>query len=378
MHHDPNFLQFVWFALIGILWTGYFVLEGFDFGVGMLVRPLGRDRTERRMIIHTIGPVWDGNEVWLLVAGGATFAAFPGWYASTFSGFYLALFLVLAALIVRGVSFEFWGKVPSDRWRSTWEWAMAIASGAAALLFGVAWANFIHGVPMDAQHEVHASLLDLLHPYALLGGLTTLSLFAAHGASFLSLRTTGDLCDRAVTAARRLTPVAAALMVAFLVWTVIDQSYAGAVIGVAVVAAVAAVALPLAAARRGAGETFGVSVAAIVLLTAVLFVALYPNALPSTTNHTFDLSLAAASSSSYTLTVMTVVAIIFVPIVLAYQAWTYWVFRHRLGRDDYEGPVNPLAVFDHHRDGTARGHETRDRHDGRPLSPGATPPAGPG
>ncbi len=151
MHTDPTFLQGLWFVLIGILWTGYFVLEGFDFGVGMLVRGLGRDDVEKRMIIHTIGPVWDGNEVWLLTAGGATFAAFPQWYASTFSGFYLALFLVLAALIVRGVSFEFWGKVDSARWRSTWEWALGISSGVAALLFGVAWANFVHGVPMGAR-----------------------------------------------------------------------------------------------------------------------------------------------------------------------------------------------------------------------------------
>ena len=153
MHTDPTFLQGLWFVLIGILWTGYFVLEGFDFGVGMLVRGLGRDTVEKRMIIHTIGPVWDGNEVWLLTAGGATFAAFPQWYASLFSGFYLALFLVLAALIVRGVSFEFWGKVDSPRWRSTWEWALGISSGVAALLFGVAWANFVHGVPMDARPD---------------------------------------------------------------------------------------------------------------------------------------------------------------------------------------------------------------------------------
>ena len=208
MPSDPSFLQALWFILIGILWTGYFVLEGFDFGVGMLVRVLGRDEVEKRIIIHTIGPVWDGNEVWLLVAGGATFAAFPGWYASTFSGFYLALFLVLAALIVRGVSFEFWGKVPSARWHSSWEWALAIASGAAALLFGVAWANFIRGVPMGPGHVVHASLLDLLNPYALLGGLTTLSLFFTHGAIFLTLRTKDDLRERADQIARRAAPVA--------------------------------------------------------------------------------------------------------------------------------------------------------------------------
>jgi cytochrome d ubiquinol oxidase subunit II len=350
MHHDPSFLQVLWFVLIGVLWTGYFVLEGFDFGVGMLVRVLGRDETDKRVIIHTIGPVWDGNEVWLIVAGGATFAAFPGWYASAFSGFYLALFLVLAALIIRGVSFEFWGKIPSPRWRTGWEWALAIASGAAALLFGVAWANFIHGVPMDAAHEVHASLLDLLHPYALLGGLSTLSLFAAHGANFLTLRTRDELQARAERLARRLTPIAAIVTAAFLVWTVADQAFTISVTVCTLIALAGAAAVP-AAQRRSPGAGFLASTLAVVLLTVVLMVSLFPDALPSTTRHAFDLTLVAASSTPYTLTVMTVVAVIFVPIVLCYQAWTYWVFRHRLGRDDYEGALTPLAVLDHRRAG---------------------------
>jgi cytochrome d ubiquinol oxidase subunit II len=350
MHSDPSFLQALWFILIGILWTGYFVLEGFDFGVGILVRLLGRDDVEKRILIHTIGPVWDGNEVWLLVAGGATFAAFPGWYASTFSGFYLALFLVLAALIVRGVSFEFWGKVPSARWHSSWEWALAIASGAAALLFGVAWANFIRGVPMGPGHVVHASLLDLLNPYALLGGLTTLSLFFTHGAIFLTLRTKDDLRERADQIARRAAPVAGLLMIGFLLWTVIDQSFGVGVV-IPALAATAAIALIPAAQARSAGLAFAASAGAIVLLTVVLLASLYPNVLPSTTSHAYDLTLVAASSTHYTLTVMTVVAVIFVPIVLAYQAWSYWVFRHRLGRDDYEGPLNPIDVLSHKGEG---------------------------
>jgi len=346
MHTDPSFLQVLWFVLIGVLWAGYFVLEGFDFGVGMLVKVLGRDEVDKRMIIHTIGPVWDGNEVWLLTAGGATFAAFPAWYASSFSGFYLALFLVLAALIVRGVSFEFWGKVPSPGWRTGWEWAMAIASGAAALLFGVAWADFIHGVPMDANHVVHASLLDLLHPYALLGGLTTLTLFFAHGASFLELRVSGELRARAKALTGPAAGVAAVLAAGFLVWTMADQGWPAGVVIVGALAGVTAFVVPFAH-RRSDGVAFALSALAIVLLTATLFVALYPNALPSTTNHAFDLTLASASSGHYTLVVMTIVAIVFVPIVLTYQAWTYWVFRHRLGRDDYEGPVNPIAVIEH-------------------------------
>ncbi|HZE05843.1 MAG TPA: cytochrome d ubiquinol oxidase subunit II [Solirubrobacteraceae bacterium] len=348
MHTDPSFLQALWFILIGVLWAGYFVLEGFDFGVGMLVRGLGSDDVEKRMIIHTIGPVWDGNEVWLIVAGGATFAAFPGWYATAFSGFYLALFLVLAALIVRGVSFEFWGKVPSARWRGGWEWALAISSGAAALLFGVAWANFVWGVPMGPDHVIHASLLDLLHPYALLGGVVTLTVFLTHGALFLSLRTTSDLRARAERVAQRAFFVAAVATVGFLVWTV---GHHGVDVGTVVpaVLTVALFASVLPAARRSGGLAFGLSAGAIVGFVATLAACLWPNAVISTTNRAFDLTLAGASSSHYTLVVMTVVAVIFVPIVLAYQSWTYWVFRHRLGRDDYEGSLTPLAVLDSRR-----------------------------
>ena len=347
MHSTPSVLQVIWFALIGILWTGYFLLEGFDFGVGMLVRGLGRDRAERRAIIHTIGPVWDGNEVWLIVAGGATFAAFPQWYASTFSGFYLALFLVLAGLIVRGVSFEFWGKVDSERWRTGWEWAMGIASGLVALLLGVAWANFIHGIPMGADHIPHATLWTLLHPYALLGGLTTLALFLTHGTSFLALRTTGELHDRARALARRVAPLASALIVAFLAWTAVDESFAPGRVIIALVAGLAAVLMPVLI-RRSDTVGFAGTALAVGTLTVTLAAALFPNALPSSSNHAFDLTLVSASSSHYTLVVMTVVAVIFVPIVIAYQSWTYWVFRHRLGREDFAGPgtPTPLAVID--------------------------------
>src|SRR5579871_2349373 len=203
---DPTFLETLWFVLIGVLWVGYFVLEGFDFGVGILLRALARDDAEKRAVIHTIGPVWDGNEVWLLTAGGATFAAFPGWYATLFSGFYLALLLILLALIVRGVSFEFWGKDDSPRWRATWEWATVASSLAAALLWGVGWADIVHGVPMNAGHTVTATLWDLLHPYALLGGVVTLVLFTAHGAIFLTLRTRDELIGRARAIARVATP----------------------------------------------------------------------------------------------------------------------------------------------------------------------------
>jgi len=371
---EPNFLQTLWFLLIGVLWVGYFVLEGFDFGVGMLLRLIGTDRTDKRMIIHAIGPVWDGNEVWLLTAGGATFAAFPGWYASLFSGFYLALFLILVALIIRGVSFEFWGKEDSPRWRATWEWAAAIGSFLAALLWGVGWADIVHGVAMNSHHNVTASLWDLLHPYALLGGLTTLALFLSHGAVFLSLRTSGDLVQRARAVGRRSSLAAAVLLAGFLAWTTVQQSSPGGVKVSALVIAAAAVALalavPAALARERDGRAFALSAGAIALLFVSLFVSLFPNALPATTSHSFDLTLVHASSSHYTQTVMTVVAVLFVPIVLLYQGWTYWVFRHRLGRDEFEGNPTPLAVLERLGGGArsgAAGEPPAERPAGSPL-----------
>jgi cytochrome d ubiquinol oxidase subunit II len=372
---EPNFLQTLWFALIGVLWIGYFILEGFDFGVGMLLRALGRDEADKRMIIHSIGPVWDGNEVWLLTAGGATFAAFPGWYASLFSGFYLALFLILAALILRGVSFEFWGKEDSPRWRATWEWTAVIGSFLAALLWGVGWADIVHGVPMNAQHNVTASLWDLLHPYALLGGLTTLSLFLGHGAIFLSLRTRGEMVRRARAVAVGASLVTVALLSGFLLWTALDQSTGGVKVSeqiLAVGAVALAAAVPLLLKRERDGWAFSLSAGAIALLFTSLFVGLFPDALPSSSTHANDLTLAAASSTHYTQTVMTVVAAIFVPIVLLYQGWTYWVFRHRLGRDDFEGRPTPVAVLSRIGGG---GRPAGQGGPESPLPPPAEPPA---
>jgi cytochrome d ubiquinol oxidase subunit II len=375
--HEPNFLQTLWFALIGVLWIGYFVLEGFDFGVGMLLRVLSRDETDKRMIIHTIGPVWDGNEVWLLTAGGATFAAFPGWYASLFSGFYLALFLILAALIIRGVSFEFWGKDDSPRWRATWEWATVVGSFLAALLWGVGWANIVKGVPMNAQHNVTASLWDLLHPYALLGGLTTLSLFLGHGAIFLSLRTRGEMVKRARRVALGASLASTALLSGFLLWTALDQDIGGVKVSAEIIAAgavVLAAAVPVLLRRERDGWAFGLSAGVITLLFASLFVGLFPDALGSSTNHAYDLTLTAASSTHYAQTVMTVVAAIFVPIVLLYQGWTYWVFRHRLGRDDFEGPLTPMAVLSKIGGGNGRSAASSDSPESRLPPPAAEPP----
>ncbi len=372
---EPNFLQTLWFVLIAVLWIGYFVLEGFDFGVGMLIRALGRDDTDKRMIIHTIGPVWDGNEVWLLTAGGATFAAFPGWYASLFSGFYLALFLILAALIIRGVSFEFWGKEDSPRWRATWEWTAVIGSLLAALLWGVGWANIVQGVPMNASHDVTASLFDLLHPYALLGGLVTLSLFLAHGAIFLTLRTRGEMVARARRVALRASLATAVLMGCFLLWTAFNQDAGGVKVVAEVIAAGAfglAAAVPVLVRRHRDGWAFTLSAGAIGLLFTSLFVGLYPDALPSSTAHAYDLTLVAASASHYSQTVMTVVAAIFVPIVLAYQGWTYWVFRHRLGRDDFEGDPTPINVL-----ASVNGKNATASEEPPPASLGTPDPAQP-
>jgi len=347
---DYTTLQVLWFVLIAVLWIGYFVLEGFDFGVGMLLRVLGRDAAERRALIHTIGPVWDGNEVWLLVAGGATFAAFPEWYASLFSGFYIALFLVLFALIVRGVAFEFRGKVDHPLWVSVWEWATTVGSFLAALLWGVAWANIVHGVPIDAHGNADGSLTQLLNPYAILGGLVTVSLFLALGSIFLTLRTKGELVERASRLSVVLAPVAAAVTVAFLAWTLADRSHpTGAEIAASAVAVAAALGLgafALPGLRRNLALGFALGTATIATLFTSLFIDLFPHTMVSTTDRAYSLTLNASASSHYTLTVMTIVAVILLPVVLAYQAWTYWVFRHRIGPEDFPvGSRNPIDLL---------------------------------
>jgi cytochrome d ubiquinol oxidase subunit II len=330
-------LSTVWFALIALLWIGYFVLEGFDFGVGMLLPVLGRDETDRRIVINSIGPIWDGNEVYLLVAGGATFAAFPEWYASLFSGFYLALLIILVALIVRGVAFEYRGKVDTDRWRRHWDRALVFGSAVPALLWGVAFANIVRGVPLDASHRFTGTLFTLLNPYALLGGLTTLSLFALHGAVFLALKTEGEINGRARSLALRLAPVTVLLAAAFLLVTELTMGRPVTYL----TAALAACALlgAVAATWRGReGWAFTATATTIVLAVVTLFANLYPNVLPSTTSAANSLTVHNASSTPYTLWVMTVVALCATPIVLAYQAWTFWVFRKRLSRDSIVAP----------------------------------------
>ena len=323
-------LTTVWFILIAFLWVGYLVLEGFDFGVGVLLPIIGRSERERRALIATIGPVWDGNEVWVLVAGGATFAAFPEWYATLFSGFYLPLFLILVGLIVRGVAFEFRGKRPEPSWRARWDLAIFFGSLLPAILWGVAFANIVRGVPIDAQHEFTGDLFTLLNPYGILGGLTTLVLFVTHGAVFLALKTRGDIRVRANRLAGRVGLVAAALAVVFLAWTQQLRGNPPSLL-LSVAAAVALVGA-LAANRLGReGWAFVGSAATIALAVVALFAALFPNVMPSTTDPAYSLTTTNAASTSYTLSIMTVVAVIFTPLVVLYQGWTYWVFRRRIG-----------------------------------------------
>jgi len=331
-----------WFMLIAVLWIGYFVLEGFDFGVGMLLPVLGRDEVERRVIINTIGPVWDGNEVWVLVAGGATFAAFPEWYATLFSGFYLPLLVILAALIIRGVAFEYRGKRTDRTWRARWDVAIIVGSTLPALLWGVAFANIVRGTPIDAEHEFVGSVFDLLNPYALLGGLVTVSLFLTHGALFLALKTRGDIRHRANELAGRLGVVAVVISVAFLVWTQLERG-SGATLVLAVLAAVALV-LALLANRVGReGWAFTGTAATIALAVAMLFVALFPDVMPSSLDPAWSLTVDNASSTPYTLKIMTVVAVVFTPVVLAYEAWSYWVFRRRIGVENIPVEATPAA-----------------------------------
>jgi cytochrome d ubiquinol oxidase subunit II len=322
-------LTTAWFCLIAVLWMGYFCLEGFDFGVGMLLPVLGRTDRERRVLINTIGPVWDGNEVWLLVAGGATFAAFPEWYATLFSGFYLPLLLILLALIVRGVAFEYRAKRDHPRWRARWDAAIVVGSWVPSVLWGVAFANIVRGVPLDADHEYAGDLLDLLHPYALLGGVTTTLLFLTHGAMFVSLKTDGEVRHQARALAARLGVAAAAVTVAFLLWTQLDTGTVGSALlfaGAAVTLVAGLVAIG--AAREGWG--FLGTFVAIALGVAGLFVALFPDVMPTSLADGASLTTANAAATSYTLKIMTVVALVFTPLVLAYQGWTYWVFRKRI------------------------------------------------
>lgn len=345
-------LAVIWFILIAVLWIGYFVLEGFDFGVGTLFPVLGRDRPDaeprldtprrKRVMLGTIGPVWDGNEVWLLTAGGATFAAFPHWYATLFSGFYLPLLIILVALIVRALGFEYRGKVDSDLWRARWDVAIVVGSVVPAVLWGVAFTNIVRGVPIDENMEFTGTLFTLLNPVALLGGVVTLTLFTAHGAMFLALKTQDPIRSEARALAVKVGLGAAVLAV---LWLGIIHAETGNVASwaFAIVAAVSLLAALFMAARGREGWAFTGTFVTIALAVASLFIALFPDVMPSSTDPAYSLTIHNASSTDYTLTIMTWVAVIFTPVVLLYQSWTYWIFRKRVAGHHIPNPSDPGA-----------------------------------
>ncbi|MGW0173110.1 cytochrome d ubiquinol oxidase subunit II [Rhodococcus sp. NPDC003322] len=329
-------LQELWFILIAVLFVGYFVLEGFDFGVGMLMPVLGRSKngsadndTRRRVVLNTIGPVWDGNEVWLLTAGGALFAAFPEWYATLFSGFYLPLLLILVALIVRVCAIEYRGKIDDATWRSRWDWGIILGSWVPAILWGVAFANIVRGVAIDENRQVVSGFFDLLNPYALLGGVTTALVFALHGAVFIALKTADEVREDAVKLAARLSIPAVVVAGAFVLWTQLayGKGWTWILVGIAAAALLGVVGLT-AVAREG--WAFALTCIAVIATVALLFASLYPNVMPSTISDAYSLTIHNASSSPYTLKVMTWAAAIVTPVVLIYQGWTYWVFRQRI------------------------------------------------
>jgi cytochrome bd ubiquinol oxidase subunit II len=324
-----------WFIVITVLWTGFFILEGFDFGVGMLHGLVGKDEAGRRAAINTIGPLWDGNEVWLIVAAAAMFAAFPGWYATMFSALYLALVLLLASLIVRGVSFEYRGKRNAERWRRTWDVLLTVGSLLAPLLIGVALGDLLHGLPISASQDYTGSFWDLLQPYALLTGITLVLICLLHGATFLSLKTTGDMRERSERLARRVAPLTAAAVVAFIIWTHVTSSTTFLLNPVELLAVLAVLAAVWLVRDHRDGFAFAATTVTMAACIVSIFTGLYPNVMVSSTSAAYNLTVHNTASGAYSLKVMTVVVILFLPLVLAYQTWTYYVFRRRVSRRDF-------------------------------------------
>jgi cytochrome d ubiquinol oxidase subunit II len=332
-------LQELWFGIIGFFFAGYFVLEGFDFGVGMLLPFLPRDERERSAMFESIGPVWDGNEVWLVVAGGAMFAAFPAWYATMFSGFYVALLLLLVFLIVRVLSFEWRERHEDSRWQGVWTWANTVGSVGASLIWGVAFATLLYGVPINSSGDFAGSFWDLFSLYTVLGGIAVVVLFAFHGATYLTLRTTGTLCRRAAAAAHWLSLAAAVVGAGFLVWTVavaVDRNdkdvFPPLLPALLAIAALLGAVVCVRIARSG--WAFAFTAVGVLLAVATIFTSLYPRVMVSSTDFSNSLTIDNTSSAHYTLAVMSVVALVVTPIVLLYQGWTYHVFRARVGGSD--------------------------------------------
>jgi cytochrome bd ubiquinol oxidase subunit II len=341
-----NLIPF-WFIVIAVLWTGFFILEGFDFGVGMLHNAVGGDDAGRRAAINTIGPLWDGNEVWLIVAGAAMFAAFPGWYATMFSGLYLALALLLASLIVRGVAFEYRGKRDGVRWRRTWDVLLTVGSLLAPLLIGVGLGDLLHGLPIDSAQNYTGSFWDLLQPYAVFTGVTLVLICLLHGATFLSLKTTGNMRERSWRTARRVAPFTGAFVIGFVIWTHVTANrgfFLNLIELLAILAVLAAVWLVY---EHRDGFAFTATTVTIAACILSIFVDLYPNVMVSSTSKAYNLTVHNTASGPYSLEAMTVVVIIFLPLVLLYQAWTYYVFRKRVSTSDFQPPApSPGAAPD--------------------------------
>lgn len=332
-------LNELWFVLVAVLFVGFFFLEGFDFGVGMSTQFLARTDGERRVLINSIGPFWDANEVWLLTAGGAMFAAFPNWYATLFSGYYVPLVALLLALIVRGVAFEFRGKVDSNRWKKTWDLAIFVGSLLPPFLFGVVFAGLIKGLPIDQQMEMNAGLFDMVNLYTLVGGITVTVLCLVHGLMFTTLRTEGDLQARARRLARKLMIPLAALLVLFAVMTYFMTDVfevRGAIL--AVVAVLGLIVFLLAGyfmKQKKDGWAFGMTGGIILLSIASVFIGLFPRVMISSINSAFDLTIHNAASGAYSLKVMTIVAVTLLPFVLGYQIWSYFVFHKRVNEKQH-------------------------------------------
>jgi cytochrome d ubiquinol oxidase subunit II len=331
-------LQQLWFVIIAALFLGFLILEGFDFGVGMLMAPFGMvgegdSEMRRRAALNTIGPVWDGNEVWLITAGAAMFAAFPNWYATVFSALYLPLLAILFGMILRVVGIEWRGKIDDPRWRAWADAGIAIGSWLPAILWGVAFAILVRGLPIDANHRVHPSIGDVLNAYTLLGGLATGALFLFYGAVFVALKTAGPVRDDAFRFARALSLPVIVLAGGFGLWTQLahGKGWTWLALAAAVIALLTAVALMWA--RRREGWAFFSTIIVIAAVAALLFGSLYPNLLPSTLNPDWSVTIYNGSSTPYTLKIMTWAALTLMPLVLAYQAWTYWVFRRRISAD---------------------------------------------
>ncbi|BBY33591.1 cytochrome d ubiquinol oxidase subunit II [Mycolicibacter minnesotensis] len=337
-------LHQVWFLLVAVLFIGFFVLEGFDFGVGMLMAPFGRasvhaPEAHRRAALNTIGPVWDGNEVWLLTAGGAMFAAFPDWYATVFSTLYLPLLAILFGMIVRAVAIEWRGKINDPQWRAWADRGIAAGSWLPAILWGVAFAVLVRGLPVDADHHVRLALGDVLNAYTLLGGLATGGLFLFYGAVFTALKTAGEIRDDAHRFAARLSLPATALVGGFGLWTQLayGTGWTWLVLGTAVLAQLAAVGLTWR--RASDGWAFACTAVVVAAVVVLLFGCLYPALLPSTLDPQWSLTIYNASSTPYTLKIMTWAAVIFAPLTMLYQGWTYWVFRQRISADQIPASI---------------------------------------